>query len=236
LDILNLRDWYRTPTGHVVRRQIQSALQDMWPDIQGKRILVLGFGTPYIKLWLKEAQVFCAMPASMGGVCWPDRQPNRATLVTEEYLPFMDCFFDAILLVHSLEFCKDETALMWECNRVLKDCGRLLAIVPNRAGAWSHREISPLARGLPFSQGQLMRAFKESAFLPVQNNYALYVPPTDREWVHKYSQTFERLGRKWRAPMGGVILMEGKKDMHAGVVVRTNSLLNKRMVLRPATA
>lgn len=208
----------------------------MWPDIKGKRILVIGFGAPYIKLWLREAQIFCAMPASMGGVCWPDRQPNRAALISEDALPFIDCYFDAILILHSLEFCKDESAFLWECNRVLNDKGRLLTIVPNRTGAWSHREISPLARGKPFSHSQLTRTYRESAFLMTQNTYALYVPPTDHEWVHKYSKAFERFGRKWRAPMGGVILMEGKKDIHAAIVVRTNDTLKKRLILRPATA
>lgn len=235
MDILNLRDWYRTPTGHMVRRQLQSALDDMWPDIRGNRILVVGFGAPYIKLWLKEAQVFCALPEKMGGIRWPDRQPNRAVLINEDNLPFMDNFFDSILLIHNLEFTNNESSLLWECNRILKDDGRMLTVVPNRAGAWSHREISPLALGKPFSHGQLTRTLKESAFLPVNDDYALYVPPTDNEWLHKHSAKFESVGRKWRAPLGGVMLMESKKDIHAGIVVRTGSS-KKRITLRPFPA
>lgn len=233
MDILNLRNWYRTPTGHLVRRKIQSALNDIWPDICGKRILILGYGAPYIKLWLKEAQVFCAMPDNMGALSWPERQLNRVTLVTSTNLPFQDCSFDAILMLHSLEFCNDEESTMWECNRVLKDDGCILAVVPNRTGAWSHREISPLARGKPYSHSQLTRTFKESGFLVVNNTYALYVPPSDKEWVHKHSKAFEKFCRKWRAPMGGVILMEGKKDIHRAVVVRTYKTLKDRITLRP---
>tara|TARA_R110000868_G_scaffold262401_2_gene521107 strand:+ start:83391 stop:84032 length:642 start_codon:yes stop_codon:yes gene_type:complete len=208
----------------------------MWPSITGKRILVIGYGAPYIKLWLKEAQVFCALPSQMGGISWPDRKPNRATLISEAELPFMDGFFDAILMVHSLEFCKDDSQLLWECSRILKDDGRILSIVPNRAGAWSHREMSPLARGKPFSQGQLMRAYRDSAFLVTSQTYALYVPPTDREWILKHSATFEKLGRRWRAPLGGVILMEGKKDIHAPIVVRASNRFTRKLTFRPCPA
>lgn len=234
LDIVKLRDWYRTPTGHVVRRLIQNALADMWPNITGKRILVIGYGIPYVKLWLKEAQVFCALPAKMGAMRWPDHAPNRCALTWESELPFNDETFDAIFMVHCLEFCQHEHEVFDECSRVLKDDGRLLCLIPNRGGAWSHREISPLALGKPYSLGQLEKSLQESSFIRTQSEFALFTPPTNRQWIHNYSETFEKIGRKFRAPMGGVILMEGKKDIHAGVVVRSQENFSKRFILRPA--
>lgn len=235
MDILKLRDWYRTPTGHLVRRNVQDAFNRAVEDATGKRILIIGFGIPYIKLLLKEAQVFCAIPQYMGGFCWPNHEPNRVTLVEEENLPFVDGFFDLIIMVHALEFSKDEQATLDECNRCLNDSGRMITIVPNRAGAWSHREISPLARGKPYSTGQLSRTFKQSNFWVSEINYALYTPPSEHFLIHKYSQTFEKIGQRWRAPMGGVIIMSAKKDFHAGIVVRTEQ--SKRKIrLTPAQA
>lgn len=234
MDIIHLRDWYRTPTGHVVRRQIQKAISDLWPDITAKRILVIGYGVPYIKLWLKEAQVFCAIPAKMGAIHWPNHNPNRVVLAWENELPFQENFFDAICIIHCLEFSQDDLEVLDECNRVLRDDGRLLTLAPNRAGAWSHREISPLALGKPYSHSQLEKLFHKSSFMCTQSEYALFTPPTNKSWVHKYSDTFEKIGRKLHAPMGGVILMECKKDIHAAVVVRSQESFSKRFILRPA--
>lgn len=233
MDIINLRDWYRTPTGHVVRRHIQTAVETIWPDITGKRILVLGYGMPYVKLWLKEAQVFCALPAKIGAIHWPNHAPNKCVLTWENSLPFMDQFFDAIFIVHCLEFCQDEKEVLEECSRILKDDGRILTITPNRSGAWSHREISPLAWGKPYSHSQLEKAYQNSFIINTTSLNALFTPPTNRPWILKYCETFEKIGRKLQAPMSGVILMEGKKDIHAGAVVRSQEGLNKRFILTP---
>lgn len=236
MDILTLRDWYRTPTGHMARKYIAKAISGQWADISGKNILVVGYGAPYVKLWLKEAQVFCALPAKMGGIFWPNHAPNRAFLTWEHELPFADGTFDAILLMHSLEFTSDEDAFLWECNRVLKDDGNVLALVPNRVSAWSQREFSPLGMGRPFSYIQLRTAVQKASFMVKETDFALYTPPTDREWLHKYSNAFEKFGKRWFKPVGGVMLMNLRKDMHAGVVVRTETLPSKRFVFRPVSA
>lgn len=234
LDILTLRNWYRTPTGHMVRRHVQDAISNLWPSLHGKRILVVGYGIPYVKLWLKEAQVFCALPARMGAMPWPNHAPNKCLLSWEHEQPFPDDFFDAILVMHCLEFCQDELAVLNECNRILKDKGHILTIAANRRGAWSHREISPLAMGRPFSTGQLDRAYQKCAFKATQSALALYTPPTDRAWVQKYSETFEKLGTKLQAPMGGVILLEGQKDIHACLVIRSNETSKRFIRFTPA--
>ena len=220
VDVLKLRDWYFTPVGHTVRRVVQAYLNEMWPTLKGERVLVVGYGIPYINLWLKESQVFCAMPAGQGVVHWPQDGDNRTTLVWDSHLPFADLIFDKILLIHELEFA-NEAPLLDECERVLKPDGRLLSVVPNRTGAWCRREeVSPFGRGRPFSGMQMNKLMRKNGFLTTQSCYGLFIPPTRKEWILKYYDTAEKIGQRWRAPLGGVLLTEAKKDHFGGKAVR----------------
>jgi len=230
MDILKLRDWYRTPMGHMVRRALQSYLNDFWPDLMGKRILVLGYGVPYIHLWMKEADIFCAMLPVMGVMPWPEDKPNRSCLVWESDLPFEDCYFDAILIAHGLEFTENDVQTLKECRRVLKTEGRILSIVPNRAGGWCRREISPFSRGKPYSSGQMSKVLRQSDFMITQSTFALFTPPSSKRWIQRHSASFEKAGQRWWGPLGGVIITEAKKDIHGGSVVRVSEPHNRSML------
>lgn len=219
MDILKLRDWYRTPLGHTVRRTLQSHINELWPSLKGMRVLVLGYGEPYIGLWNKEGQIFCAMFGHMGAFRWPENQKNRS-LLTSEDLPFFEGCFDRILIAHGLEFAHHDDALLSECQRVLKDDGEIILIVPNRSGAWSRVEVSPLARGRPYSSLQISKELKRRSFQVCESRYALYVPPSKNNFILRNAPKFERFGKFWRAPLGGIVIVRAKKDIFRGTVIR----------------
>lgn len=230
MDVLKLRDWYRTPMGHMVRRIVQSYLNDFWPELAGKRVLVVGYGVPYVHLWGKETDVFLAMTGKMGVMHWPESGKNRSLLTWSSELPFASESFDRVLLVHALEFADDELKTLAECTRVLKNDGRLMTVVPNRNGAWSRREVSPFARGKPFSASQLQRSFTKNNLLMTQSTFGLFVPPTPYQWIQRRSSAFEKAGNRWWAPFGGIVVAEGKKDLFSGTVVRVEKPRTRRMV------
>lgn len=235
MDVLKLRDWYRTPTGHMVRRTLQPYFNNIWPNTVGKQILVIGYGCPYIGLTQREAHVFCAMLGEMGVIHWPDGKPNRAFITWGSELPLPDDSFDYILIIHGLEFCDSAKKTLHECNRVLKDDGRLLTIVPNRTSPWSRREISPLAKGHPYSVHQLHKLMRQTNFMPTHTEHALFTPPTRRNWILKTAQTLEKIGHRCLSLFGGFLIVEAKKDLYAGSVVKPE-YKKRYTVPKPATS
>jgi SAM-dependent methyltransferase len=223
MDILKLRDWYRTPVGHTVRRTLQPYFNKIWPDLAGKQVLVLGYGCPYIGLTQREAHVYCGMLGEMGVIHWPDEKPNRAFLTWGGELPLPDNFFDNILIVHGLEFSHYGEKMLHECQRVLKDDGRILVMAPNRNSPWSRREISPLAKGHPYSAHQLHKMMRATSFMPTHTEYALFTPPTKQKWILRAASTFEQTGQYIFTLLGGFLITEAKKDIYAGSVVKPES-------------
>ena len=47
-DVVDLRDFYRSALGQVARRMIRRAIQRIWPDLHGMRLLGLGYATPFL--------------------------------------------------------------------------------------------------------------------------------------------------------------------------------------------
>src|SRR5258706_6765545 len=88
-DVVDLRDFYRGPLGQVARRMIRRAIQRVWPDLRGMRLLGLGYATPFLPALAGETERTVAlMPASPGGLAWPGDGRNPVTLADEAQLPF----------------------------------------------------------------------------------------------------------------------------------------------------
>ena len=209
--------------GHMVRRTVQAYLNDLCPNLRGKRILILGYGVPYVHLWMKEAQVYAAMLAKMGATHWPENGENRSCLVWESSLPFCDETFDLILIAHGLEFADDDTKMLQESRRILKNDGHIVTITPNRRGAWCRREVSPLSRGRPYSAGQMERTLQKADLMANSTTYALFTPPSELSWIQQKSPWFEKFGRQIYTPLGGVIIHDIQKDMYSCTVVRSTN-------------
>ena len=56
--------------------------------------------------------------------------------------------------------------MLAEVWRVLTPGGRLLVVVPNRAGLWARMENTPFGYGRPFSRKQLSRLMRDMQFSP----------------------------------------------------------------------
>jgi len=95
---------------------------------------------------------------------------------------------------------------------VLGPGGRVLFIVPNRAGLWARRDITPFGYGRPYSPGQLDMQLKKHQFLPERHVGALYqMPSRSRLWM-KSAGVFERFGRHVPTVFaGGAFMVEATK-------------------------
>src|SRR5215813_3280412 len=127
LDVVDLRNFYAQPLGVVARRFIGRGIRAHWRDLQGQRVLGIGYPPPYLGLFREEAERCIAfMPAAQGVVKWPSTKPTLSALVDELDMPLADGAVDRVLLVHALEMAHDPGALLRELWRVLAPGGRLL--------------------------------------------------------------------------------------------------------------
>lgn len=220
IDIIDLREFYATPMGRAVRRLIGQRLRAVWPASgtppAGRRMLGLGFATPFLSLFEDEAShLIAAMPAGQGVMSWPDPDANRVALADEQALPFPDRAFDRLLLVHCVEGCPALRPMMRECWRVLADGGRLVVVVANRRSLWSRAEASPFAQGRPYSMGQITRLLRENLFVPLQTATALFAPPVGWRLFGRFAYSLERLGVRWFPTFGGALVIEAEKQIYA---------------------
>jgi SAM-dependent methyltransferase len=177
-DAKDLRDFYRTPLGHVVRRQLASRIRGRWKRLHGMTLVGVGFAAPFLGSFRAEAaRVACFMPARQGALVWPQRGRCHSVLVEEHLWPLPDNSVDRLLAVHCIEQAERVGPLLREAWRVLAPDGRLLIIVPNRRGVWSRIDSTPFGQGLPFSRTQLERLLTDGLFTPIDWSEALYFPP-----------------------------------------------------------
>ena len=232
-DVIDLRDFYRTPLGQVARRMIRQAMRRMWPDLQGLRLLGIGYPAPFLSAISPESErALALMPASLGVLAWPPEGANLATLADEGELPFADYSIDRVLLIHALETSEQAGPMLKEVWRVLAGGGRLLIVAPNRRGIWARLDRTPFGSGRPYTMSQLSQLLRDELFTPVATGTALFVPPTKSRMVLRSARAWERAGTRWFPTFAGVVIVEATKQIYAKpAAVRAP---RRRLVYTPA--
>jgi SAM-dependent methyltransferase len=217
-DVLELRDFYASPLGSVVRRLLTRRVRARWRNVQSGQLIGLGFASPYIGLFRGEAARLGAfMPATQGALLWPASGSGHTVMVEEAMLPLPDASIDYLLGVHCLEVSERAGALLREIWRVLTPEGRLLLVVPNRRGVWARLDTTPFGHGRPYSRAQLERLLADALFMPLDWGSALHMPPLNRQWLVRWATVFERLGARLWPGFAGVIIVEARKELMGAV-------------------
>lgn len=236
-DVIDLREFYNSRLGLAVRRILRQRLRAIWPDLQGLRVLGLGYATPYLRIFETETErVLAAMPAQQGVSRWPRGKPGRVMLVEEGELPLPDSSVDRILLVHALENSDAVREMLREVWRVLTPQGRILAVVPNRRGLWAHIESTPFGQGRPYTPPQLTHLMRDSGFSPLQAQSALWLPPWDRGFVLRAAAAWERTGEWLWSRFSGVLLLEAEKQVYGVTPLKPQRARQRSFVMRPQVA
>jgi len=233
-DVVDLRDFYRTPLGQVARRMIRQSVRRMWPDLHGMRLLGIGYPAPFLTAISPETErTIALMPASLGVLAWPPEGANLALLADEGELPFADFSMDRVVLVHALETSEQAGTMLKEVWRVLAGGGRLLIIAPNRRGIWARLDRTPFGSGRPYTMSQLSQLLRDELFTPVATGSALFVPPSRSRMVLRSARAWERMGIRWFPTFAGVVLVEATKQIYAKPVA-VRALRRRRFVYTPA--
>jgi SAM-dependent methyltransferase len=221
LDVTDLRDFYVTPLGQIVRRILIHRIRTRWRHVDGQTVIGLGFATPYLAAFRAEAlRVGAFMPMQQGALVWPHDGPRQAVLVEEDELPLPDGAVDKLIAIHCLEAAERVGPMLREMWRVLAPQGRIMLVVPSRASVWARFDSTPFGHGRPYTRGQIERILREAGFTPTEWGSALYMPPFERQFLLKWATGFERVGGKVSSRLGGVIIVEAKKELLAPVGTR----------------
>jgi SAM-dependent methyltransferase len=232
-DVVDLRDFYRTSLGQVARRMIRRALRRLWPDLNGMRLLGIGYATPFLGVFAAETERTVAlMPASLGVLGWPPDGRNVVTLASEGEMPFADYSIDRVLVVHALETSDEVRPMLKEIWRVLAGGGRLLIIAPNRRGIWARLERTPFGYGRPYTMSQLSQLLRDEQFTPVGSATALFVPPAGSRMMLGAAPAWERVGGRWFQTFAGVVMVEATKQIYAKPTAAR--VPRRRLVYTPA--
>ncbi len=223
-DVINLRDFYGSGLGRVVRRAIRAKIRCLWPNTEGLSVLGVGYTTPYLGPFRGEAiRVIAAMPAEQGVLHWPDNAASLTTLIDEMELPFSDFSMDRVLLIHALESSEQVRSVLREIWRVMSENGRLIIVAPNRRGVWARFDRTPFGDGLPYSTKQLSRLLRDNMFTPTHSEEALYIPPVYSRLMHAAAPAWEKLGQQFFSSFGGVVIAEATKQIYAGNIERVKT-------------
>lgn len=218
LDVVDLRNfYYRTGLGRAAQKAVRDKVLNFWPEAAGQTVVGFGFAVPLLRPYLADARrVIGLMPAQQGVTPWPAGMANVSVLCEETMWPIETGHVDRLVLLHGLETSENPTALLDECWRVLGPGGRALFIVPNRAGLWSRRDITPFGFGRPYSLTQLETQLKRHSFLPERHRAALFQPPSQKRFWLKTGRVWENTGSRISAYFaGGVLMVEVSKRVNA---------------------
>lgn len=134
--------WLALPRVQRQLRLSEAALAQRLPDVFGRECLQIGgFGAG--NLIAQAATVHCAVLAA-------PHTPGAAAWIEPEALPLPSRSVDAIVLPHTLEFCRSPHQVLREVDRVLSDRGRLFILGFNPWSGWVLRwRLGLVTRGLP---------------------------------------------------------------------------------------
>lgn len=223
-DIQRLIKFYRSGLGGVARRFVRNHVHAFAGDVQGKRILGLGFATPYLRFSLTQAEsVVSAMPGRQGVAVWPREGPTTSILCDPLELPLNDSSVDLIVAVHALEFATDAEEMMRELWRVAAPDAHLIAVLPRRNGIWAARDNTPFGQGNPYTVRQLNHLLRQHSFEPLSFRHALYMLPSERRIALKFAKMTEKLGPMSGSALSGVICAHARKKQFPAVLRRKRS-------------
>ncbi len=221
-DIADLRRfYYQRSLGRVVQRILRDRLVTRWPaqGCTGMNVAGFGFAAPMLRPYLATARrVTALMPGPQGVMAWPAGMPNHSVLCDETAWPLETGSVDRLVILHGLETSDDPAALLAEAWRVLGPGGRMIVMVPNRAGLWAASDRTPFGLGRSYTTGQIETQARRARFVPEWHGSAVYIPPSDRRFWLGSAQMWERAGaRISRVLIAGVVLIELSKQARAPI-------------------
>jgi SAM-dependent methyltransferase len=217
-DVKRLIGFYKSPLGKISRALVREEIIRMAGPVNQRRVLGLGFATPYLRFTLDRAErVLAFMSGRQGASSWPREGPSHTVLCDLLEMPLTDAAVDLIVAVHAFEHVSDAEELMRELWRVAAPNARLIVVVPRRRGLWAATDNTPFGDGNPFSRTQVEKLLRDHSFVPESCREALYLPPANHPLFIRWARFFERFLRLFGPAFAGVIVVSAKKELFPAV-------------------
>lgn len=215
-DVHELKEYYETFQGRVVQRLVRQSLRKIWPEVKGLRVLGLGYALPFLRSFFGEAErVAALMPARQGVVFWPPDGKGLTALCDEGEWPVETNSVDRLLVMHFLENTDRLEEALKEAWRVMSGGGRVLLVVPNRAGLWAKSDRTPFGHGTPYTVMQIHKILRQNLFVPERSERALFFPPSRSRLLLLLAPAIERFGARFFHVFGGLNVIEASKQLYA---------------------
>ena len=216
-DVNRLIGFYKSPLGKISRALVREQVIKLAGSTDKRRVLGLGFASPYLRFTLEKAErVLAFMPARQGASAWPREGPSHTVLCDLLEMPLTDSAVDLIIAVHAFEH-GDAEELMREIWRVAAPNARLVVVVPRRRGMWAAADNQPFGDGNPFSRTQMERLLRNHSFVPEHWREALHLPPANHKLMIKCARFLEGFGRLFGSLFAGVIVVSARKEQFPAV-------------------
>ncbi|MCY3674923.1 MAG: methyltransferase domain-containing protein [Paracoccaceae bacterium] len=205
--------YFHTELGSFVNETLIAETNEIWPDKVSGSVLGYGFALPLLGQFLgKDSRIINLMPESLECQKWPAGKPNMSVHTLESNWPLPTASIERAILLHGLEFCENESAMLSECWRVLVPEGLMLIIVPNKSGVWSMNSSTPYGWGRSYSYGQLEKILSRHKLQLEHHSMALMVPPSNDGSLRIMAKTIEKTGKKLHQKVvGGIHLIVARK-------------------------
>ena len=110
-DVNRLIAFYKSPLGKIARMLVRDQVTRLSGAVDKRRVLGLGFASPYLRFTLQTAErVLAFMPARQGASAWPREGPSHTVLCDPLEMPLTDSSIDLIIAVHVFEHVADAGA------------------------------------------------------------------------------------------------------------------------------
>lgn len=215
--VYDLKSFYASSPGRLVRRLLLTRIRRIWPDLHGLRVMGYGYAMPYLRGLSEGTERSFAIVSDGASLhSWPEGEKGLVCLSAEGELPLETESVDRILLIHGVEKAQDLDVLLQEIWRVLKSNGRVLMVVPNRLGLWARADWTPFGHGTPYTAGQIHHYLHDHLFTHERTERALFMPPFRSFLMMRAAYALERVGQFILPGLAGVHLIEAGKQIYAG--------------------
>jgi len=235
--IHDIKYFYAHSRGRMVLRLLKNIIKIWWPHINHLRVTGFGYPQPFLNLYKKDdpETLSVLMNKTYTHHRWPLNKDNLMSICEDAHIPLESQSIDRILMVHGLETSPRPKHLLSEMWRILDGDGRMIIIVPNRAGMWARAEHTPFGQGHPYSLTQLSLLLNECGFSVERSARALYAPSGRSRFLISTAALWEKVGAQFFTAFGGVIVVEVSKQLFTPTAVVTDTE-KRQMISQPVAA
>ena len=125
--------FYQSSNGLKINSALIAKINNADFGFTNKRVLEIGFPLFAEGLKTKKPERFisCVLPQFANQLSFSQNKLENVIVADDYLLPFTNCFFDVVILNHSLEHSNNLNLFFKEVWRILADGGTLIIIIPS---------------------------------------------------------------------------------------------------------